>query len=67
MNYQCDIQFVQNSIKGNTTLSEKFETEIHTMFKLVIFFNADDTVIFSENPDDLKKTTKPFFSEYCVL
>lgn len=43
---------VQNGIKGVSSLSEKLETEMHTMLKLFILFYADDTVIFSVNPDD---------------
>lgn len=51
----------QNGIKRVTSLSEKLETEMYTMLKLFIHFYADDTVTFSENPDDLQKITELFF------
>lgn len=54
---------VQNDIKGLTGLSDKLETEMHSMLKHFIIFYADDTVIFSDYLDDLQKIT--IFSEYC--
>lgn len=54
-------------IKRITSSKEKLETENDTMLKLFIFFYADDTVISSENPDDLQKSIDRvfFFTEYC--
>ena len=55
---------LQNNIDGIKSFSEKIENEMQIMFKLFILFYADDTVLISDNPEDLQRALN-IFSDYC--
>jgi hypothetical protein len=44
---------ISNDATGLNSLSSKFENDFNMYLNLFVLFYADDTVLMSENPEDL--------------
>lgn len=57
---------VSNNIIGLQCLSNQLENDFHMYIKFFILLYADDTILFSDSPEDLQMQLN-VFSEYCKI
>ena len=55
---------VSNNVIGLQCLNNQLEDDFHMYIKLFILLYADDTILFSDSPDDLQMQLN-IFNEYC--